>query len=251
MRTTAITTPDGRRIAPRLLCILDDCSRLVCHAQWYWAESAQCLVHGVMQALLKRGLPRQILMDNGSAMLVEETRRGLEQLSITQETTLPYSPYQNGKKEVFWNQVEGRLLPMLGDTVNHMILEALNAATLAWVEMEYQHALHRELGTSPAARCLAGPSVSRACPEMPALRQAFATQQSRMVRQSDGTISVEGRRSEVPARLRSLRKLLVRYARWDLSHVWAVDSQTDAILGALHPLGQTRQRRPTPPRSHA
>lgn len=231
-----MTTPDGRRLAPRMLCIIDDCSRLVCHAQWYWAESAQCLVHGLTQALLKRGQPRMLLTDNGSAMLADETRRGLDKLSITHETTLPYSPYQNGKQEVFWNQVEGRLLPMLAGPIEHMTLDALNDATQAWVEMEYQHALHREIGTSPAARCLAGPQVSRPCPEMMTLRQAFAMQCSRVVRQSDGTVSVEGKRFEVPSRLRSLRKLVVRYARWDLAHLWAVDPHTDVILAPLHPL---------------
>ncbi len=36
-----------------LLAIMDDRSRLVCHAQWYMDETVETLVHGLMQALQK------------------------------------------------------------------------------------------------------------------------------------------------------------------------------------------------------
>jgi len=42
-----------------LLGVIDDRSRLVCHLQWYLDETAQSLVHGLSQAFMKRGLPRQ------------------------------------------------------------------------------------------------------------------------------------------------------------------------------------------------
>ena len=29
------------------LCILDDCSRVCCHIQWYLEETAECLIHGL------------------------------------------------------------------------------------------------------------------------------------------------------------------------------------------------------------
>jgi len=46
-------------------------------------------------------------------MIAHETCNGLAKLSISHETTLPYSPYQNGKQESFWGNLEGRLLAML------------------------------------------------------------------------------------------------------------------------------------------
>src|SRR5881398_1407228 len=48
---------------------LDDHSRLCCHAQWYLAEGAEELCHGLSQGFKKRQLPRSILFDNGSAMM--------------------------------------------------------------------------------------------------------------------------------------------------------------------------------------
>ena len=101
----------GRWHTPVALAILDDRSRLCCHLQFYLAETAENLVHGLTQAFLKRGLPRALLTDNGAAMLAEETRQGLARLGIEQKNTLPYSAYQNGKQEVLWAQLEGRLRP--------------------------------------------------------------------------------------------------------------------------------------------
>jgi transposase InsO family protein len=85
---------------------------------------------------LKRGLPRALLTDKGSAMMAAEKRQGLERLGIVHDTTLTYSPYQNGKQESFWEQVEGRLLAML-DACQDLTLAFLNEATQAWIEMEY------------------------------------------------------------------------------------------------------------------
>lgn len=220
---------------PVLLGVLDDCSRLACHLQWYLDETAETLVHGLAQAIQKRGVPRALLTDNGSAMLAAEVRQGLETLGIVHETTLPYSPYQNAKQEVFWAQVEGRLLAMLeGDA--DLTLERLNAATQAWVELEYHRAVHRELGRAPLERYLAGPAVGRSSPSSEDLRRAFRSAVDRTQRRSDGTLSLDGRRFEVPSRYRHLTRLRVRYARWDLGAVDLVDPHTDVILCALYPL---------------
>jgi putative transposase len=70
------------------------------HAQWYLAEGAEELCHGLCQALQKRALPRALMSDNGSPMLTAETTEGLARLGILHETTLPYAPFQNGKQEV-------------------------------------------------------------------------------------------------------------------------------------------------------
>jgi putative transposase len=91
-----VLTPGGKWLRPIALGILDDQSRLCCHVQWYLSETAEDLVHGLSQAIQKRGLPRALLTDNGSAMLAEEVTEGLLRLGIVHERTLPYSPYQKG-----------------------------------------------------------------------------------------------------------------------------------------------------------
>lgn len=224
----------GQWRKPLLLGILDDHSRLICHAQWYFDEETDSLVHGFTQALQKRGLPRALMTDNGSAMTSAEFVEGLERLGILHQPTLPYSPYQNAKQEVFWAQVEGRLMAMLEGEPN-LTLSLLNLATLAWVEQEYHQRVHSELDDTPLNRYLSSPDVGRTCPDVSTLKHAFCMQVNRTLRQSDGTLSIEGRRFEVSSRYRHLEKLTVRYARWDLSFALLIDPHTNTCLERLYP----------------
>lgn len=219
----------------KAMCILDDCSRLCCHIQWYLDETADSLIHALGQAIQKRGLPRSLMTDNGAAMIAGETRDGLGRLGIEHETTLPYSPYQNGKQESFWGQLEGRMIAMLSG-VEPLTLEFLNRVTQAWVEMEYNRSHHEEINCSPLDRFLRGPDVSRSSPDTLPLSFAFTVCESRRQRQSDGTIQLRGVRFEIPSRLRHFPRLHVRYRSWDLSKAWVVDQQTNSRLADIYPL---------------
>jgi hypothetical protein len=235
----SVPTADGVLVKPKLLGILDDHSRLCCHLQWYLDETAEALIHGFCQALQKRGLPRALLTDNGSAMLAAETTEGLERLGITHHTTLPATPEQNGKQESFWGQIEGRLLPML-EGEPKLTLDLLNTATQAWVEYEYHRANHREIGEPPLQRYVRDANVGRPCPDSEALRRVFKTEMSRKQRRSDGTVTVEGIRFEVPSAYRTLLSVRLRVARWDLSHVDLVDPRSGKYLAMLLPLDRAR-----------
>ena len=229
-----VLLPEGQWAGVHLLGVLDDHSRLCAHAQWYLSETAENLVHGLCQAFEKRGLPRALMSDNGSAMTAAETVQGLERLGIIHEKTLPYSAYQNGKQEVLWSQVEGRLLAMLENCID-LTLAQLNEATLAWIELEYNRKVHSEINQTPLDRYAAAKDVGRPCPESEQLRQAFTAQLSRAQRQSDGTLSVEGIRFELPSRYRHLKRVTVRFASWDLSHVYLADPRNGHLLCRLYP----------------
>ena len=234
-----VVTTNGDWRSPVLLCFLDDRSRLVCHLQWYLAESAETFVHGLCQAILKRGLPRSLLTDNGKPMTAGETEQGLERLGVTHWLTLPYTPEQNAKQENFWGQVEGRLMAML-EGEPELTLPLLNQATQAWAELEYNRRHHSELGQSPIERFLAGPDLGRPSPSNDVLRSAFRIEVHRRQRRSDGTITVEGQRFELPSRYRTLQRVAVRYARWDLSTVALVDPRTGKHLCTLLPLDKEK-----------
>ncbi len=233
-----VLTPRGEWQTPVLLGILDDRSRLACHLQWYLAETAENVAHGLSQALQKRGLPRAAMSDNGAAMTAAEITGGLARLGVLHQTTLPYSPYQNAKQEVFWGPVEGRLMAML-EGVPDLTLAHLNEATQAWVEYEYNRKIHSELGQAPLTRFLAGPEVTRPCPDSATLKLAFTRGERRTLRRSDGTIVIEGRRFEVPNRYRHLACLEVRFAGWDLSLVHLADEHTGIVLCRLFPQDKT------------
>src|SRR5829696_6340131 len=90
----------------------------------------------------------------------------------------------------------------------------------------------------------------RPCPSSDALRRAFRMEARRKQRLSDGTITVEGVRYELPAAYRTLVWVSVRVARWDLSSVDLVDPRSGAHLATLLPLDRQknadRRRRALP-----
>ncbi len=229
-----IIDKNGKWQKPLLLAILDDHSRLICHAQWYLDETVESLTHGFMQALQKRALPRALMSDNGAAMMSAEFTQGLERLSILHQPTLPYSPYQNAKQEVFWAQIEGRLMAMLENEPD-LTLSILNNATIAWIEFEYHRKIHSELSSTPFERYSTGKNVGRVCPEVTVLKQAFCDQVIRRQRRSDGTLTINGCRFEVPSQYRHLQNLTVRYARWDLSSAILIDPNSHVFLTTLYP----------------
>lgn len=234
-----VLTTRGEWQTPILFGVLDDRSRLACHLQWYLAENAEVIAHGLAQAFQKRGLPRSALSDNGAAMTAAEVTEGLARLGIAHYTTLAYSPYQNAKSESFWGPVEGRLMAML-EHVPDLTLALLNEATQAWVEQDYNGKLHSEIGGAPITRFLAGPAVTRDCPPSDTLRLAFTRSDTRTQRKSDGSIVIEGRRFEIPNRYRHITRIEVRFASWDLGHVHLVDERTGAVLARLYPQDKTQ-----------
>lgn len=225
----------GKWRTPLCFAMLDDCSRVCCHAQWYFSEDTDHLVHGVMQGFLKRGLCRSLMTDNGSAMISEEFTHGLKQLGILHNRTLPYSAYQNGKQERFWGVLEGRLMKMLPPK-NSITLKFLNDATCAWVEQEYHRKFHNEIGSTPIDKYLDTSSVLRKSPSFEELKSAFRMRSSRRQRLSDGSISINNTRFEIPACYRHLSTIYVHFARWDLSYVHVADFTTDKALIQIYPV---------------
>jgi transposase InsO family protein len=246
-----VLTPRATYETPILIGVLDDRSRLVCHLQWYLGEECgQIMAHALSQAFMKRGLPRAGYHDNGGAMTAAEMTEGLTRLGVLDARTLSYSAYMNGKIETLWTSVEGQLLAML-ENVPDLTLETLNEATQAWAEYQYNRSIHSETGETPLARFLAGPDVQRPSPDSAALRLAFTATERRTQRLSDGTLVVQAHRLEVPNCYRHLKRLLVRYARWDLTEVHLVDERTGEVLCRLFPqdkaLNARGVRRPLEP----
>ena len=126
------------------------------------------------------------------------------------------------------------------ESVADLTLRQLNEATLAWVEMEYNRKLHSELGQTPLQRYLQDKDVGRPSPATEPLHLALTHEIRRVQRRSDGTISLEGIRFELPSRYGHFERVTVRLASWDLSRVYLSDQQTGAILCRLYPQDKSR-----------
>jgi hypothetical protein len=108
---------------------------------------------------------------------------------------------------------------------------------------------------APLTRYTQAGNVGRPCPGSDRLRQVFTIRLTRRVRGSDGTVSLDGTRFELPTRLRTLQQVTLRYARWDLRRVWVIDPATDVVITPIYPLDKQanadRQRRCIEPPSLA
>ena len=131
-------------------------------------------------------------------------------------------------------------MEMLG-RLPQLTLDFLNQATQAWVEMEYNRKEHSELaGQSPLQRYLEVRDVGRPCPGTAELELAFTTEATRTQRRSDGTISLEALRFEIPSRYGHFQRVTLRFAAWDLSRVYLSDPTTGAILCRLYPQDKSK-----------
>lgn len=225
----------GEYQQPICMAIIDDKSRLVCHMQWFLNETTEVLVHGLIQAIQKRGLPRGFYTDNGSAMRAEELKEGLERLGILAQRTLPYAAYQNGKQECFWKPLEGRMMRMFPKH-KRITLEILNHVSQAWAEQDYQVRVHRETGMTPLDRFMNSPDVLRPSPSMEALKRSFRITCTRKQRRTDGTVTLDGVRFQVPRQYAHLEELTLRYARWDLGEAEILCPETRLPLVSIAPL---------------
>ena len=92
----------------------------------------------------------------------------------------------------------------------------------------------------PRERFLASPGFGGPSPSMEVLNAAFRRDIKRKVRRSDGTVSIDGVRFEIPHRLSTLTTVVIRYATWDLRNVHLVDERTGDVTHRIWPLDKAQ-----------
>jgi Integrase core domain len=61
-----VECPGKGRKQTRLIAFIDDASRVLCHGEFFFEENVDTLVQAIRAAFYKRGVPEQLLVDNGS-----------------------------------------------------------------------------------------------------------------------------------------------------------------------------------------
>lgn len=177
-----------------LFAMIDDHSRLIPHAQFYLRENIACYRDCLIRALEKRGLPRKLYLDNGSAFRTHQLRYACARLGIALLHSEPGVPEGRGKIERLFRTIRSQLMPTLLDASS---LEALNTALGAWVA-EYHQRTHSSTTQTPLERYLTHLHGLRAAPDD--LREYFRTPVRRKV-DKDRSVSLHGRSYEAPVGL--------------------------------------------------
>ena len=228
----------GRKRRAYLFCFLDDHSRLIPYAEFFWDEALPRLERVLRIGMLRRGIPQAIYVDNGKVYAAHQFGAACATLGIRRIHASPYSPEGKGKQERFFDTLQQQLLPEV-EVSGIATLGALNESLWAWLECIYHRTVHSETGQTPLDRYHAGlQSVRTADPEQ--LRRAFLWREKRKVRK-DGTIELQGNTYPVDPALRG-RQVELRFDPFDLSTLELyLDNRR---LPDISPQSQRRQAHP-------
>jgi putative transposase len=231
-------TPDKERQV-FLFAFLDDHTRLVPHAQFYWNEQLPRMEDCFKRAILRYGRPLAVYVDQGSVYRADQFNTVCACLGIQRIPGTPYYPEGRGKIERFFQFVQSDFLPELAHS-SVTTLHQLNESLLAWIEVVYHTKLHAETGQAPLERFRqdSAPTTRPADPEE--LRQAFLHRDHRKVTKT-ATFSFHHNRYRVPDYLRG-QTVQLRYDPFDLTQieVWFNDAflqlaEPDQIVTTMHP----------------
>ena len=188
----------GRKRKTYLIAYIDDATRVIPYCAFALAENTATFLPILKQALLRRGLPQRLYVDNGAHYRSRHLSVVCAKLGIALIHARPYRPQGKGKIERWFKTVRAQLLTRLvpEDTAS---LEALNRRLHAWVEGEYHHAPHRGLaGNTPLEQwAQVGEAVRFLEPGLD-LDDLFLFEVQRKV-QRDRTVSLHGVVYEVDA----------------------------------------------------
>jgi transposase InsO family protein len=197
-----------------LIAIIDDHSRFIVHAQFYLNETRENFLDCLRQAILKRGLPQKLYIDNGSCFKALHLEQVAAQLGIAIKHSRPYIPQGRGKIERWFKYVRDSFVAISEQTTNPDKLDLLNHNFSEWVE-EYNNRVHTTTKQSPYHRYRAGLECIRPAPK--ALLDYFRQIEFRRVKK-DRTVRLMGTLFEAPVALID-RQVELRFHPEDLSQV--------------------------------
>ncbi|MFV2081858.1 MAG: DDE-type integrase/transposase/recombinase [bacterium] len=177
-----------------LIAFIDDHSRLIPHAEFYFSENLAAFMNAFEQALLKRGLPRKLYVDNGAAFRAKQLEHTTASLGIALIHAKPYKPQGKGKIERFFRNIRTSFLAGFMGTS----LEEINEALELWISDLYHPRQHTSTGQSPFARFTSHMECIRSAPEN--LKDHFRKVVRRRVN-NDRSVVVERRLYEAPVTL--------------------------------------------------
>jgi transposase InsO family protein len=199
MHGPTVRTSGNKRQKTYLIAFIDDATRVIPHAAFAMSESTADFMPVFKQAIMRRGIPLRLFVDNGAAFRSQHLALACAKLGITLIHARAYHAQAKGKIERWFRTVRLQFLPTLAPS-NTESLEALNRTLWAYVEMEYHRNLHRMLQETPLDHwAKVGLRVRFPEPGLD-LDDLFLFETKRKV-QKDRTISLNGLVYEIEAAL--------------------------------------------------
>jgi putative transposase len=222
-----------------LFAFLDDHTRLIPHAQFYWNEQLPRMEDCFKRAILRYGRPLSVYVDRAKIYSSKQFDTLCATLGIQRILGTPYYPEGRGKIERFFQFVQSDFLPELAQAAV-LNLPLLNESLLAWLEVIYHRKVHSETGQAPLERYRQDDGRSSRTVDPTELRQAFLHREPRTVA-STATFPFHSNRYRVAAYLRH-QKVELRYDPFDLTRieVWFQNTflqlaEPERVVTTVHP----------------
>lgn len=194
---------------------IDDHSRYIVHAEFYFRQNLPCLEDSFRKAILKGGIPERAYWDNGAVYHSRQIQMVAARLGTHVIFATPYAPEGKGKVERWFQTVKTAFYPE-ARRANLQTLEELNTFFWGWLEEGYHTRVHSQTGETPKARWEAGAAQVR-MPEPASLVDLFLWEETRVVEKT-GCIKLADNAYPVGEHLVG-RKVEVRFDPFELSKV--------------------------------
>jgi transposase InsO family protein len=205
---------DGRRLKKAILhVIIDDATRYVVSARFYFKETVEVLITEMMVAVRRYGICQRFYTDNGPCYASSHLKIVCARLGIHLVHTPPYRPQGRGKVERFFRTIRDQFL---GDQIADRI-DDINRDLNQYLT-EYHQRIHSSLKISPLQKRLSGQNACRRLPEVTDIRNLFCMQRKCRV-YNDTTIRLNNRIFEVPDAVPGTT-VCVFYLPWDLTWIF-------------------------------
>lgn len=199
---------NGSKEKSFLIAFIDDASRVITGAKFLKSEKFDDLKSVFQEALLRRGVPKIVYVDNGKIFRSDRLQFACASLGISLVNTKPYDPKSKGKIERFFRTVRLRFLPTLSDD-DKSSFELLNAKFSNWLEVDYHRKIHSSLAKTPLDVFVSQSSSIKMIDNPLSIKNIFLSRDRRKV-SSAATISLKSNLYEAPASLIS-QNVEVRY----------------------------------------
>lgn len=203
-----IQQSDGKWKKTFLIAFIDDASRLITHAEFFYRDNTDNMVDAFRTALYKRGKPERLYFDNGANYTSKEILQACVRLNIR----LSHAPVRDGaakgKIERFFRGFRDRFLVM---HTGFNSLENLNKLTQEWIENQYNTQPHSGIQMKPLDRFTLDHSRIVYLSNDDFAEEVFFVEVDRKVSKVN-VFSINNQKYECPVDLRG-KTIQIRYGR--------------------------------------
>jgi len=171
-----------------LIAFIDDASRLIVGAEFFFSESTTHVKTVLRDAVLTYGIPTKLYLDNGRNFRADDIRIACATMHTALIHSTPYYPQGKGKIERWFKTLRSSFLPWLKTITS---LRDLNCCFDAWVQNEYNRKPHHSLNGATPLDCFLklGENRIRRLPKHVDPAELFCRKETRLVAR-DGTFRI-------------------------------------------------------------